>query len=60
MCFATYVVQETNAGRDINLLLVPRSGLAVEVDVNLNLRLVRLALNISSPGCHVSFQVIQW
>ena len=40
-------------GRKLNLLLVPRAGLAVEVDRDADLRLGRLALDDCCPCCHL-------
>ena len=48
----TYVIQEADPGGDGDLLLVSRPGLAVEVDRDADLGLVRLALDRRRPCCH--------
>ncbi len=49
----TYVIQEADPGGDGDLLLVPRAGLAVQVDRDADLGLVRLALDRRCPRCHL-------
>ena len=46
------MVQEPNACRDLNLLRVSGAWLAVEVDENLDLCLVRLPLNCRGSCSH--------
>lgn len=48
----TYVIKEANAGRDFDDLLDIGSGGAIEVDEDLNLRLVRLPGDGCLPGRH--------
>ena len=47
-----YMVKEADAGRDFDFLLVARAGIAVEVDVDGDLCLVRFALDGRRPCCH--------
>ena len=46
------MVEEANASRDVDLLLVPRAGLAVQVNGYRDLGLVCLALNRRCPSRH--------
>ena len=54
----TYVIEEADPGGDVNLLLVPRAGLAVEVDRDADLRLGRLALDDCCPCCHFFYLLV--
>ena len=50
------MVEEPDTSRHTDLLLVPRPGLAIQVDSDRDLRLARLALNRRCPGRHVRSQ----
>ena len=51
-CVQTYVIEESNAGGNGDLLFIPCAGLAVEVYGDLDVGLVCLALNRRRPCCH--------